>query len=85
MSTSPLSPTSVQPLVFALPAPDISAWRAGNTGTEGVWHFDSGRPGRRVMVSALVPVSYTHLDVYKRQIATSLAIFLSTYMATSLG
>ena len=54
MSTSTLSPTSVQPLVFALPAPDISAWRAGNTGTEGVWHFDSGRPGRRVMVSALV-------------------------------
>ena len=54
MSTSPLSPTSVQPLVFALPAPDISAWRAGNTGTEGVWHFDSGVPGRHVMISALV-------------------------------
>ena len=43
-----------QPLVFELPAPDLSAWRAGNTGTEGVWHFDSGVPGRHVMLSALV-------------------------------
>lgn len=43
-----------QPLVFELTAPDISAWRAGNTGTEGVWHFDSGVPGRHVMLSALV-------------------------------
>ncbi len=41
-------------LTFDLPAPDITAWRAGNTGTEGVWHFDSGRPGRRVVLSALV-------------------------------
>ncbi|MFN4117775.1 succinylglutamate desuccinylase/aspartoacylase family protein [Acidovorax sp.] len=41
-------------LTFELPAPDIGAWRAGNTGTEGVWHFDSGQPGRHVMVSALV-------------------------------
>lgn len=41
-------------LTFELPAPDISAWRAGNTGTEGVWHFDTGRPGCRVMISALV-------------------------------
>ena len=39
---------------FELSAPDISAWRAGNTGTEGVWHFDSGTPGRHTMISALV-------------------------------
>ncbi|SDM08228.1 Succinylglutamate desuccinylase / Aspartoacylase family protein [Oryzisolibacter propanilivorax] len=39
---------------FALPAPDLGAWRAGNTGTEGVWRFDSGAPGRQVMISALV-------------------------------
>ena len=39
---------------FSLPVPDISAWRAGNTGVEGVWHFDSGKPGRSTMVSALV-------------------------------
>ncbi|MDB5896119.1 MAG: succinylglutamate desuccinylase [Rhodoferax sp.] len=39
---------------FDLPAPDIAAWRSGNTGVEGVWHFDSGQPGRRVMVTALV-------------------------------
>lgn len=39
---------------FELPVPDLSAWRAGNTGVEGVWHFDSGQSGRSVMVSALV-------------------------------
>jgi len=42
------------PLTFALPAPDLGAWRAGNTGTEGVWRFDSGAPGRHVMITALV-------------------------------
>lgn len=39
---------------FGLAAPDIRQWRAGNTGTEGVWHFDSGIPGRHVLVTALV-------------------------------
>ncbi|MBF5004948.1 M14 family metallopeptidase [Diaphorobacter caeni] len=42
------------PLKFELPAPDLSAVRAGNTGTEGVWHFDSGKPGRHVLISALI-------------------------------
>ena len=42
------------PLVFALPTPDITVWRSGNTGTEGVWQFDSGEPGPHVMISALV-------------------------------
>ena len=42
------------PPAFALSAPDISAWLAGNTGTPGVWHFDSDHPGRHVMISALV-------------------------------
>ena len=46
--------TTPAPLAFALPAPDITAWRAGNAGTEGVWHFDSGVPGRHVAISALV-------------------------------
>ena len=41
-------------LTFELARPDIGAWRAGNTGVEGVWSFDSGRPGRHVMVSALI-------------------------------
>jgi hypothetical protein len=41
-------------LRFELPKPDIGAWRAGNTGVEGVWHFESGVPGHRVMVAALV-------------------------------
>jgi predicted deacylase len=45
---------SLLPLTFDLPAPELSAWRAGNTGTEGVWHFASDVPGRHVMISALV-------------------------------
>ena len=39
---------------FELGAPDLAPWRAGNTGVEGVWRFDSGQPGRDTMVSALV-------------------------------
>ena len=39
---------------FALAAPDIAPWRAGNTGIQGVWHFDSGAPGRSVLITALV-------------------------------
>ena len=42
------------PLAFELPLPGIAAWRAGNTGAEGVWHWDSGQPGRRVAISALI-------------------------------
>lgn len=45
---------AVTPPVFAMPVPDLSLARQGNTGTAGVWHFDSGRPGRSLMVSALV-------------------------------
>lgn len=41
-------------LEFDLPVPDITAWRAGNTGTPGVWQFDSGVKGRNVMITALV-------------------------------
>ena len=39
---------------FELGSPDLGAERAGNTGTPGVWHFDSGKPGRAVMITALV-------------------------------
>lgn len=39
---------------FELSPPDLSPWRAGNTGVEGVWRFESGEPGREVLVSALV-------------------------------
>ncbi len=45
-------PATPQP--FELAAPDLGSWRQGNTGTEGVWRFESGRPGRNVMVTALV-------------------------------
>lgn len=48
------SNTADSSLRFALPKPDLGAWRAGNTGTEGVWRFDSGRPGRHVLITALV-------------------------------
>ena len=41
-------------LKFDLPRPDIAPWRAGNTGVEGVWQFDSGQPGRDVLITALV-------------------------------
>lgn len=39
---------------FELQPPDLGSWRAGNTGVEGVWRFDSGTPGREVLVTALV-------------------------------
>lgn len=45
---------NAQPLRFELPKPELGAWRAGNTGTEGVWRFDSGQPGRQVLITALV-------------------------------
>lgn len=44
----------MKPLAFELTQPDLSPWRQGNTGVEGVWQFDSGRPGRHVLISALV-------------------------------
>src|SRR3546814_2497194 len=39
---------------FDLPYPDLTQERQGNTGTPGVWHFDSGVPGRSLMISALI-------------------------------
>src|SRR5690606_2295882 len=39
---------------FELACPDLSAERQGNTDTPGVWHFDSGAPGMRVMLTALI-------------------------------
>jgi predicted deacylase len=45
---------SAVPAAFELQPPDISAWRGGNTGVEGVWRFDSGQPGRHVLLTALV-------------------------------
>jgi len=51
MST-PDAAASLRP--FELACPDLSAERLGNTGTPGVWHFESGAPGRRVMLAALI-------------------------------
>jgi len=42
----------VEPRVELQP-PDIERWRAGNTGVDFVFAWDSGRPGPRVMVQAL--------------------------------
>jgi hypothetical protein len=39
---------------FQLACPDLSNWRSGNTGVEGVWQFDSGITGRHVMITALI-------------------------------
>ena len=48
------TPDAAAPLrPFELACPDLSAERLGNTDTPGVWHFDSGAPGKRVMLTAL--------------------------------
>jgi predicted deacylase len=39
---------------FELTPPALDRWREGNTGTEGVWRFESKQPGREVLVTALV-------------------------------
>lgn len=39
---------------FTLPYPRLDDERIGNTGTPGVWLFDSGVPGRTLMISALI-------------------------------
>lgn len=39
---------------FELPYPDLTQERQGNTGTPGVWHFDSGLPGRTLMITSLI-------------------------------
>lgn len=39
---------------FRLEKPEIGALAEGNTGTPGVWKFDSGVPGRHVLITALV-------------------------------
>jgi predicted deacylase len=44
----------MRPVRFELSPPDLGPWRQGNTGVEGLWHFQSGRPGRHVLISALI-------------------------------
>lgn len=39
---------------FLLAPPDLSAWKQGNTGTEGVWRFQSSEPGPDVAITALI-------------------------------
>lgn len=44
----------MKPLAWELAPPDLARWRAGNTGVEGVWQFDSGTAGRALLITALV-------------------------------
>lgn len=39
---------------FQLAPPDLGRWHQGNTGTEGVWRFESPEPGPRVAITALI-------------------------------
>lgn len=39
---------------FNMDKPDLSNERQGNTGVPGVWHFDSGKPGASVLITALI-------------------------------
>jgi predicted deacylase len=52
--TLQMSDTTFPAVPFDLPKPELGAWRAGNTGVEGVWQFDSGVHGRHVLVTALI-------------------------------
>jgi predicted deacylase len=53
-SMSGVPKSAIQESLGRLAVPDISQWRPGNTGTEGVWHFDSGAPGRHVLITAII-------------------------------
>lgn len=39
---------------FDIEPPRLGVWRTGNTGVEGVWHFEGDEPGPVVMISCLV-------------------------------
>jgi len=39
---------------FEVRPPVLGAWRTGNTGVEGVWHFEAVEPGPAVMIASLV-------------------------------
>jgi predicted deacylase len=39
---------------FAVERPVLGAWLSGNTGVEGVWHFEADEPGPVVMITCLV-------------------------------
>jgi predicted deacylase len=41
-------------LAFELAIPELASVRPGNVGVEGVWHFDSGQPGPKVAITALI-------------------------------
>ncbi|PWS39238.1 peptidase M14 [Falsiroseomonas bella] len=41
-------------LEVRVPVPELGAWRAGNTGIEGVWTFAAPEPGPHLMLTALV-------------------------------
>jgi len=42
------------PVAVRLPVPDLSRWRAGNTGVPGVWSFAAAQAGPHLVLTALV-------------------------------
>ncbi len=48
------APDLPNPYPMEIEAPDITAYRRGNTGIDYITRFDSGRPGAHVMITALV-------------------------------
>lgn len=46
--------TETEKDIVELEAPDISAYKAGNTGIDYITSFESGKPGPHVMISAVV-------------------------------
>ena len=47
---------SVQDHPVELTAPDIAAYKAGNTGIDYVTTLDSGKPGPHVMILSLIHI-----------------------------
>jgi succinylglutamate desuccinylase len=55
IDAAPAGPKPALPrLDVRLPLPEISPWRAGNTGIEGVWSFAAAEPGPHLLVTGIV-------------------------------
>lgn len=51
---APLHDATLPALEVRLPVPDLTPWRAGNTGIEGTWRFAAREAGPHLMLTALV-------------------------------
>ena len=50
----PRGPELWPDLTVRVPLPELGPWRAGNTGTPGLWRFTAPTPGPHLLVTALV-------------------------------